>query len=109
MPCSQVFAAYFASRSRGYRDTIRPFLPAAGSSCERNLTQNLCSLNGQPPHSHLLMPRLEARLLKSALGDGDPHSRVVRSGEFYLTRTETPSDTGVLGYVDRLLTLKSLK
>jgi len=33
----------------------------------------------------------------------------VRSGEFYLTRTETPSDTGVLGYVDRLFTPEVVK
>jgi len=46
---------------------------------------------------------------ENALSDGDLHSRVVRSGEFYLTRTEAPSDTGVLAYVDRLFTPEVVK
>jgi hypothetical protein len=47
--------------------------------------------------------------LESALGDSASHSRVVRSGEFYLTRIEGPLDTGVLAYVDRLFTPEVVK
>jgi hypothetical protein len=43
-------------------------------------------------------------VLETVLSDGDLHSRVVRTGEFYLTRTEDTSGSGLLGYVDSLFT-----
>jgi hypothetical protein len=42
--------------------------------------------------------------LENVLSDSDLHSSVVRSDEFYLTRPEAPSDSGLLRYVDRLFT-----
>ena len=62
-----------------------------------------------PPTQPTTSASIGSATLESALGDGGPHSRVVRSGEFYLTRVEAPSDTGVLQYVDRLFTPEVVK
>jgi len=42
--------------------------------------------------------------LANVLSDSDLHSSIVRSSEFYLTRPEAPSDSGLVRYVDRLFT-----
>ena len=46
----------------------------------------------------------ESAALESDLSDGGLHSRVLRTGEFYLTRPEGPAKSGLGGYVDGLFT-----
>src|SRR5581483_11573781 len=43
-------------------------------------------------------------ILDSSRFDAELHSRVVRSGEFYLTRAAPPSDSGVVRFVDDIFT-----
>jgi hypothetical protein len=42
--------------------------------------------------------------LQSSLGDAEFSSRVIRSGEFYLTRAEPPADSGVVRFVEGIFT-----
>jgi hypothetical protein len=42
--------------------------------------------------------------LQSSLADTDFQSRFIRSGEFYLTRAESPSDSGLVRFVEKVFT-----
>ena len=42
--------------------------------------------------------------LQSSLSDAEFSSRVIRSGEFYLTRAEPPADSGVVRFVEGIFT-----
>ena len=43
-------------------------------------------------------------VLESALSDNELNSRVIRSGEFYLTRSAAPSNSGLVRFVEGIFT-----
>jgi|SRR6185369_10683702 hypothetical protein len=60
--------------------------------------------DGEPkksaPEPGVSFPSSQPITLEAALGDAGLHSSVVRSGEFYLTRPEPPSESGVVRFVE---------
>jgi hypothetical protein len=82
--------------------SIRFFLPPAQLRLEPapQPDQRKTTLSLTPPAT----VSVAQDALQDLISDGDFHSRVIRSGEFYLTRSAVRPDTGIARFLDQVFT-----